>query len=220
MPAALLDVDGTLVDTNYHHALAWYRAFRGEGIVLPVWRLHRHVGMGGDRLVAAVAGDEVEARLGDRLREAWRERFDELLPEVAPLEGAAGIVGDLRARRLTVVLATSSIQSHLDAFVDLLGVRDEVDGWTTADDVERSKPAPDLVEAALERAGTREATLVGDTPWDCHAAADAGVPCVCVMTGGFSEAELREAGAVAVFGSIEELRARLDETPLGAGRAA
>ena len=93
MPAALLDVDGTLVDTNYHHALAWFRAFRAERIVLPMWRLHRHVGMGGDKFVSAVAGDEVEQRLGDHLRDAWEKRFDELIDETEPLAGARELIG-------------------------------------------------------------------------------------------------------------------------------
>ncbi len=211
MRAVLLDVDGTLVDTNYHHALAWSRAFRRHGIVLPLWRLHRHVGMGGDKYVAALAGEEVEARLGDALREAWEEEFDPLLDECEPLEGASELVDELRARGLAVVLASSSITPHLDAFIDKLGVRDRVDGWTNKDDVEASKPDPDLVAAGLAKAGTDDAVLVGDTPWDVEAARRAGIPTVCVMTGGFSRAELEEAGAALVVESIPELRRRLDD---------
>ncbi|MBA2615749.1 MAG: HAD family hydrolase [Actinobacteria bacterium] len=212
--AAILDVDGTLVDTNYHHALAWSRAFREHGIVLPLWRLHRHVGMGGDKYVAALAGDEVEERLGDRVRDRWKELFDGLLDEVSPLEGARELMTDLKGRGRTVVLASSAIESHLEAFLDLLDARDVADGWTGKDDVERSKPDPDLVAAALEQAGTREAVMVGDTPWDVESARRAGVETVCVLTGGFSADELRAAGAVAVFESVSELRERLDETPL------
>ena len=212
--ATVLDVDGTLVDTNYHHALVWYRAFRKHGIVLPVWRLHRHVGMGGDKYVSAVAGDEVEERLGDRLREEWEGLFDDLIDEVEPLAGARELIPDLKQRGLTVMLASSAIQTHLDHFLDLLDAREVADGWTTKDDVEASKPDPDLVEAALAKAGTRDAVMLGDTPWDVAAARKAGVATVCVLTGGFSEQELRDAGAVAVFESIVELRERLDETPL------
>ena len=212
--AAILDVDGTLVDTNYHHTLAWNRAFREQGIVVPVWRLHRHVGMGGDKYVAAVAGDEAEERVGDQVRERWEELFDELLDEVAPLEGARELMVDLKERGHVVVLASSAIETHLEAFLDLLDAREIADGWTGKDDVERSKPDPDLVAAALEKAGTREAVMVGDTPWDVESARRAGVDTVCVLTGGFSEAELREAGAVEVFESVSELRERLDETPL------
>ena len=214
--AAILDVDGTLVDTNYHHALAWYRAFRAHKIVLPLWRLHRHVGMGGDKYVAAVAGDDVEDRLGDRLRDEWERRFDEVIDEVSPLAGAAELVRDLERHDRRVVLASSSIERHLDRFLQLLGdARDVADGWTTKDDVEATKPEPDLVEAALAKAGTRDAVMVGDTPWDVEAARRAGIETICVVTGGFAADELRAAGAVAVFESLEELRRRLAETPLG-----
>ena len=216
-PAAVLDVDGTLVDTNYHHALAWYRAFREQGIVLPLWRLHRHVGMGGDKYVGALAGEEVEQRLGDKLRERWEQLFDDVIAEVEPLEGSREFVGELKERGHDVVLASSSIERHLDVFLDKLAVREATDAWTTKDDVEASKPDPDLVEAALAKAGTREAIMVGDTPWDCEAARRAGIETIAVITGGFSEQELREAGAVAVFESLTELRTRLDETPLAGG---
>jgi HAD superfamily hydrolase (TIGR01549 family) len=211
--AAILDVDGTLVDTNYHHALAWSRAFRAHDVVVPVWRLHRHVGMGGDKFVAAVAGEEVERRIGERLREDWEREFDAFLPEVEPLAGALELVRELRRRGRTVVLASSAVRKHAEAFLDKLRAREEVDAWTTKDDVEATKPHPDLVEAALESAGTRDACMLGDTPWDIAAADAAGVPTVCVLTGGFAAAELREAGAAGVFESLEELLAHLDETP-------
>ncbi len=214
-PAAVLDVDGTLVDTNYHHALAWYRAFRRHGVVLPVWWLHRHVGIGGDKFVAAVAGDDVEERLGDTVREEWEGLFDAVIDEVEPLAGAHELLVALKERGHAVVLASSSIEKHLERFLDLLDARDVADSWTTKDDVEASKPDPDLVEAALAKAGTREAVMVGDTPWDCIAAERAGIPTVAVITGGFSRAELRGAGAVAVVESLEDLRERLDDTPLG-----
>ena len=213
--AAILDVDGTLVDTNYHHALAWYRAFRKHGIVLPLWRLHRHVGMGGDKYVSAVAGDDVEERLGEDLRREWERLFDELIDEVEPLAGARELIVALKERGHSVVLASSSIRAHLDRFLEKLDARELADGWTMKDDVERSKPDPDLVRAALEKAGTRDAVMVGDTPWDCAAARRAGIETLCVLTGGFSEQELLSAGAVAVFESIDDLRARLDETPFG-----
>ena len=204
--AVILDVDGTLVDTNYHHALCWARAFREHGIVLPLWRLHRGVGMGGDKYVAALAGDKVEERLGDALRERWAELFDGLLDEIEPLAGARELLRRLKDEGRTVVLASSSIERHLDRFLDVLAARDVVDDWTTKDDVDASKPDPDLVEAALEQAGTRDAILVGDTPWDVKAARRAGIETICVLTGGFSEAELRDAGAADVVESVAALR--------------
>ena len=181
---------------------------------LPLWRLHRHVGMGGDKYVAAVAGEDVEQRLGDELRERWERLFDELLPEVEPFDGAYDVIAQLSERGHRIVLASSAIESHFDAFVDdKLGARELADDWTTKDDVEASKPDPDLVAAALEKAGTDTAVMIGDTPWDCEAARRAGIATVCILTGGFSEAELRDAGAAAVFDSLRTLLERLDETP-------
>jgi HAD superfamily hydrolase (TIGR01549 family) len=179
-----------------------------------MWRVHRHIGMGGDQLVVAVAGEEVERRLGDRLREDWEREFRPLRDECAPLEGAHDLCVELKRRDLTVVLASSSKEDDLDHFLDVLGVRDVVDGWTTADDVERTKPHPDVIRAALEKAGTADATMVGDSRWDVDAAANAGLETVCVTTGGWSEQELRDAGACCVFESLVALRERLDETPL------
>ena len=214
MPAAaILDLDGTLVDTNYHHALAWYRAFRAKGIVLPVWRIHRHIGMGGDQFVRAVAGDDVEERLGDELRDEHSSQFRPLRDECEPLEGAHDLVAALKDRGLVVVLASSSSVDDLEFFLDRLDVRQLVDGWTSKDDVERSKPHPDIVHAAMEKAEADEATMLGDSRWDIESAADAGVPTVTVNTGGWSEQELRDHGAVAVYESLVQLRERLDETP-------
>jgi HAD superfamily hydrolase (TIGR01509 family) len=213
-PAAILDVDGTLVDTNYHHALAWYRAFRRNGIILPVWRLHRHVGMGGDQLVAAVAGDEAEEGKGDDIRAAEKELYSELIGEVEPFEGARELLSELKERGHVVVLASSAKEDELDHYLDLLDARELADDWTTSADVEATKPHPDLVLAGIQKAGAGEAVMIGDTPWDCEAAGRAGVATIAVLTGGFAEEELRGAGAVAVFESIADLRGRLDDTPL------
>ena len=215
-PAAILDIDGTLVDTNFHHAIAWYRAFRQHKVVLPIWRIHRHIGMGGDHLVEALAGEAVEEEQGDDILTAEKVLYSELIGEVEPLEGARNLIEDLKERGHAVVLASSAKQDEVDHYLDLLDARELADGWTTSADVEATKPEPDLVTAAVEKAGGGDAVMVGDTTWDCEAAGRAGVPTVAVLTGGFSEAELREAGAVAVFQSIEELRGALDETPLAA----
>jgi HAD superfamily hydrolase (TIGR01509 family) len=211
-PAAILDVDGTLVDSNYHHALAWHRAFRSYGLVVPVCRLHRHVGMGGDKFVAAVAGPETEKRLGDAVRARWEKLFDELLVEVEPFAGARELIVELKQRGHQVVLASSAIEKHLNVFLDKLEARQLVDGWTSKEDVEHSKPAPDLLTAAMELLGTSDALLVGDTPWDVAAARDAGIKTIGVLTGGFSHAELYEAGSIAVYDSADQLRQDLDES--------
>jgi HAD superfamily hydrolase (TIGR01509 family) len=216
--AALLDVDGTLIDSNYHHALAWYRAFRRHDIVLPLWRIHRAIGMGGDQLVPALVGPELDGEKGDDIRAARDEIYTGgLIDEVAPLEGAHELIAELKDRGLRVVLASSSPLDELERYLDLLEARDLADAWTTKDDVEATKPEPDLILAALEKAKTRSAVLVGDTRWDVEAARKAGVETVCLLTGGWSKQELREAGAVVVFESAADLRERLDETPLTAG---
>ncbi len=211
MAAAILDVDGTLVDTNYHHAIAWYRAFRQHGELLPVWRIHRHIGMGGDQLVAALAGEEFEAEHGDDVREAEKALYMALIEEVERLEGAHDLISDLKDRGHDVVLASSAKPDEVEHYLDLLDARELADGWTTSGDVDATKPEPDLVRAAIEKAGADEAVMVGDSTWDCEAAGRAGIPTVAVLTGGFSEAELRDAGALAVYHSIVELRNSLDE---------
>jgi HAD superfamily hydrolase (TIGR01549 family) len=212
-PAAILDVDGTLVDTNYQHAIAWYRAFRQHGVVLPIWRIHRHIGMGGDQLVAAVGGDQVEERLGDRIRAAEKDHYMRLIGEVAPFEGARDLLADVKDRGHRVVLASSAKPDELDVYLDLLDARELADDWTAADDVGATKPAPDLVQVAIHKAAVDRALMVGDSVWDCQAAGRAGIPAVAVLTGGFSQQELRGAGAVAVFESLRELRRRLDQPP-------
>jgi HAD superfamily hydrolase (TIGR01509 family) len=215
---AILDVDGTLVDTNYHHAIAWFRAFRRHFLTLQVWRIHRHIGMGGDQLVAALAGDEVEERLGDSIRNAESELYRELIDEVQTMEGSRELIEDLRKAGNAVVLASSAKEWEIEHYLELLGAREIVDAWTTSDDVERTKPEPDLVHAALDKvdAGPENAMLIGDTVWDVEAAHRAGVETLAVRTGGFSEQELRDAGAKEVFTSVEELRQELRETALRA----
>jgi HAD superfamily hydrolase (TIGR01509 family) len=212
-PAAILDIDGTLVDTNYHHAIAWYRAFLQSGVVLPLWRIHRHIGMGGDQLVAALAGEDFDREHGDDVRAAEKVLYMALIHEVRPLDDARDLVLDLADGR-AVVLASSAKPDEVEHYLDLLDVREQADGWTDSGDVERTKPEPDLVKAAIEKAGGGPAVMVGDSTWDCEAAARAGIETVAVLTGGFSEAELREAGAACVFGSLRELRTGIRSTPL------
>lgn len=214
-PAAILDIDGTLVDTNYQHALAWFEAFVQHGYVLPVWRIHRSIGMGGDQLVAALIGEQADEEHGDAIRAAEQPLYLASIGSVRVLDGARELVRTLSAGDRRCVLASSAKAQEVDHYVDLLDAREVVDGWTTSADVERTKPEPDLVRAALDRLGVDDAVMVGDTPWDIEAATRAGVPTVAVLTGGFSEQELREAGAVAVHPSVRELAERLDETPLG-----
>ncbi|HEY2162014.1 MAG TPA: HAD family hydrolase [Solirubrobacteraceae bacterium] len=216
MAIAVLDIDGTLVDTNYQHALAWFRAFRAREIVLPVWRIHRHIGMGGDQLVGALTDERTERELGEQIRDDEKRHYLELIDEVEPMEGSRDLIEELKRRGHTVVLASSAKRDEVDHYLDQLDARELADGWTTSADVEATKPQPDLVLAALERTGgsPRDAVMVGDTTWDVEAASRAGVGTLTVRTGGFGADELREAGAMAVFESVRELLERLEETPL------
>jgi HAD superfamily hydrolase (TIGR01509 family) len=209
-PAVILDVDGTLVDSAYHHALAWYRAFRSEGIIIPVWRIHRHIGMGADQLIPAVASEELADAKGDAIRRAEGDAYAALIDEVEPLEGANEVLRDLKRRGHTVVLSSSAKQDELDQYLDLLDARGVVDAWTSSADVDRTKPAPDLVQVALDRAGVAEAVMIGDSVWDCEAAKRAGIPSIGLLTGGFCGSELREAGARAIFESLPALRREID----------
>jgi HAD superfamily hydrolase (TIGR01509 family) len=203
---AILDVDGTLVDTNYHHAIAWHRALRAHGHSVQMWKVHRHIGMGGDKIVAALAGEEAEEREGEAIRAAEAEAYGELIGEVEPMGGARELLEGLRGDGTAVILASSAKQGEVDHYLDLLEARDLVDAWTSSADVEETKPAPDLVHTALEKEGDGPAVMVGDSTWDVKAAGKAGIPTLAVLTGGFSEEELREAGAAQVVESIEDLR--------------
>src|SRR5918912_1054700 len=133
--AALLDVDGTLIDANYQHALAWFRAFRQHGIVLPVWRIHRHIGMGGDQLIPALAGGRVERDIGEDLRAAEKSLYLATIDEVQPLPGARDLLRKLKQRGCTVVVASSAKQEELEHYVGVLHAGGLVDAWTSSADV-------------------------------------------------------------------------------------
>jgi len=211
---AILDVDGTLVDTNYHHAIAWYRALRSRGATFPLWRIHRHIGMGGDQLVAALAGDAFEKEHGDAVRDAEAQRYMDLIGEVDVLPGARDLIERLKSDGHTVVLASSAKAEEVEHYLDLLDARELTDSWTTSADVKATKPAPDLVEVALEKAGDHDgAVMIGDSTFDCEAAKRAGVPTLGVLTGGFSEQELLDAGASSVYESPEHLLSEIGQTP-------
>jgi HAD superfamily hydrolase (TIGR01549 family) len=214
---AVLDVDGTLVDSNYQHALAWYRAFRSLGETYPIWRIHRLIGMGGDQLVGALGGDEVEERIGDQARERWVQEADPMMAETALLPGARDLIVALKERGHRVVLASSGKPHHVERALDLLDARAVADDWTTGDDVEATKPAPDLLQVALKKIGEpadAPSVVVGDSVYDVEAAKNAGMPALVVRSGGFGDDELRDAGALAIYDTPGDLAGALDETDL------
>lgn len=214
---AVLDIDGTLIDSNYQHALAWYRALRSVGETYPVWRLHRLIGMGGDQLPTAVGGEELERRVGDRARERQGKEADALLEEMAPLPGARDLLLAIKERGHRLVLASSAQQRHVDVFLDKLDARGIADDWTSSADVGTSKPAPDLLQVALKKVGAppdAPSVVVGDSVWDVEAAKRAGMPAIVVRSGGFGDDELRKAGAIAIYDTPGDLARALDDTPL------
>lgn len=209
--AVVLDVDGTLLDSSYQHTIAWSRAFAQAGVDVPVWRIHRAIGMGGDELVGAVAGDAVEQEHGDAVRERWETEYDELIEETRLLAGAKELLRALDGLGLAVALASSSIPKHAQHAFDLLDADHLANTATTAEDVEQSKPDPELVDEALARLGARSACVVGDSVYDIEAAQRAGVPAYGVLTGGYGRAELLDAGARGVYEDLDDLRAHIDE---------
>jgi HAD superfamily hydrolase (TIGR01549 family) len=207
--AALVDVDGTLIDTNYHHALAWSRSFARCGLHPPLWSLHRAIGMGGDHLVTAVTGADVEEEFGDELRAGWAEEYEPFLAEVWPFLGARELLEVIRSAGHVLVLTSSAPRAHLEHYIGLLDAASLIDAVTSADDAGQTKPAPDLVSVAMGKAGTDSAIMIGDSTWDVIAAAKIGVKTIALRTGGFSTEELDEAGALATYQSLTELTEHL-----------
>ena len=207
--AVILDIDGTLVDSNYQHAVAWQRAFTRCGFDVAAWRIHRLVGMGGDQIVKTLLGDEVEEEHGEAIREAEGETYSEFMPEVAAFEGAHDLIRRLKDGGLTVVLASSAKEDEVEHYIDLLGAGELADGHTSAADVDSTKPEPDLIEVAIEKAGKDSAIMVGDSVWDIEAARRAGLDTIAVLCGGFGEAELTGAGAVTVVETIDQVAGKI-----------
>jgi HAD superfamily hydrolase (TIGR01509 family) len=209
----LLDVDGTLVDSNYLHVDAWARAFARAGHSIPAWRIHRAIGMGGDKLLTELVGERAAAEGGDALADDHDRLFDQRIGEVQPLPGAIALLRLLHESGFMVVLASSARRAEIERYLDLLDVRSVVDAWTTSDDVDRTKPDPDLLQVAIERAGVPALAMIGDAVWDCRAAARAGLPCLALRSGGISSDELEAAGAVRVLADAGELVTVIREEP-------
>jgi HAD superfamily hydrolase (TIGR01549 family) len=213
MPAvdtAIVDLDGTLVDSVYQHVLAWRRAFLEVGLDVPASTLHRAIGMGGDRLVTEVAGAGAEAAIGDDVRALHGRHFQEIIGQVTPTEGAEELLHELRRRELHVVVASSGEAEAAERLLSTVGPDEPLRDWVSGDQAESSKPAPDLLDLALEKVGGSTAVVIGDAVWDVRTAQQRDFAAVGLLTGGVSESELREAGAVAVFRNARELAENLD----------
>jgi HAD superfamily hydrolase (TIGR01509 family) len=214
--AILFDIDGTLLDTNYLHALAWRRAFLEAGQNVPTAELHRRVGMGSDLLIADVLGATAAERLSEQVSAARQRFFDELSSEAVPFNGARELLAAIRARGSLVVLATSAGQADLAPLLKALDAADVVDEVVRGDDVDAAKPRPDVFLAAMQKVnrGPEHCVAVGDSVWDVAAATRSGIGCVCVRTGGTTRHELLEAGALAVYDDAATVLRELDHSPL------
>jgi HAD superfamily hydrolase (TIGR01509 family) len=211
-PGVLFDVDGTLVDTNYLHALAWSRAFRDAGEWVPMNAIHRLVGMGGDQLVPELLGHDSPDATAAR-----PVRYRELIGDARAFPGATDLLRRVHDNGLAVVLATSAPADELSELLKVLAADDHViDAQTTADDVASSKPDPEVFRSAMETASVdpMRALAVGDSIWDVQAARAAGIGCLAVETGGFSQHELSEAGALHVYRDVQELHDQFHTSPL------
>jgi HAD superfamily hydrolase (TIGR01509 family) len=208
----LFDVDGTLVDSNYLHALSWSRAFRDAGEWAPMNAIHRLVGMGGDQLVIELLGHE-----SPESKAARPTHYDELKRDFLAFPHAANLLRHIHGLGLGVVLATSAPEDELRFLRDLLQAEDAIDAHTSADDVAAAKPDPEVFLTAMASGNIdpQRAIAVGDSVWDIKSARTAGIGCIAVESGGFSRHELSEAGAIAVYRDAKELLDQLRTSPIG-----
>lgn len=218
--AVLLDIDGTLVDSNYVHVDAWSRAFRDAGREVPSWRIHRCIGMDGSKLLETLVGSSDSALAGEA-KKLHGEYYAAASADLEVLPGARELLAELNSRGVTVVLATSAPESELSTLRDLLDVEDSVAVVTSGEDAEVAKPEPDIIAVALERSGvgTDDAVMVGDSVWDIESAGRAGVRAIGVRSGGISRGELLDAGAAAVFDDPADLLEHVETSPIFAGKA-
>lgn len=218
--AVLFDVDGTLVDSNDAHAQAWLKAFEEAGVRVEFQNVRCAIGMGGDKLMPAVSGIEEESALGQRISTRRTEIFKtEYLPHLRPFRDAGRLVAALQSRGVIAVAATSAKRDELEALLKIADASSLLGGAATGDDVEDSKPDPDIIQAALQKAGrdthgsrVTRAMMIGDTPYDIEAAARAGLRTIAFRCGGWSDTALRD--AIAIYDGPWELLAALDRSPL------
>lgn len=213
--AVLFDIDGTLVDSNYLHVDAWSQALVDVDRPAPTWVIHRSIGMDSGKLLETLLGDDAD-RLGEQAKERHKHYYERSASRLRPFEHSRELVRALADRGLKVVLATSAPQNEFAILTDLLGIDDAVADSTTSEDVGTAKPAPDVVQVALDKAGVQadQAVMVGDAVWDMEAASRAGVRSIGVLSGGTGRAELVEAGAAVVYDDVAELLRELDRSPL------
>lgn len=203
----LFDVDGTLVDSNYLHTIAWWQSFRRFGHDVPMAEIHRAIGLGGDKLVAHLLGEDRDVEQDTELDSTHGAIFSSHWPELRAFTGASQLIRRCAENGLSVVLASSASKQELAVLRRIIDADDALAGATSSDDAENSKPSPDILKAALKTGGfsAENAVFVGDSVWDVLAASKLGIPTIGIASGGTSEAELREAGAVEVYKDVQAL---------------
>lgn len=212
-PTVIFDIDGTLVDTSYLHALAWRRAMVASGHDVPTWRIHRMIGAASEVLMEELIGE-----VHPEIKDTWKARFDELRPEIRAFPRTAELLAELTRRGATVVLASSSPGELVDGHLEAIDAGDDIAHVLSDADVETAKPSPEVFQVALDRADADpgRTIVVGDATWDVESAHRCGLRTIGVRSGGFSEQELAEAGAVAVYDDVAHLLRELDRSPIGA----
>ena len=213
--AVLLDIDGTLVDSNYLHVDAWQQAFQQTGLTVPAWRIQRAIGSDSSELLDQLIGSQTDA-VKEQAKARNSAAFEGMMPRLEPFDGARDFIEAVAQQGDRVVLATSAPPEELQALLKALDVDDHLHAVTSADDVETAKPEPDIIHIALDKGGVTadQAVMIGDAVWDVIAAGKAGVPCVALLSGGTGRAELLDAGAMAVFDDIADLHASAGDRPL------
>lgn len=213
--AVLFDIDGTLVDSNYIHVDAWSRAFADAGFSVPSWRIHRCIGMDGDKLLESLVGS-ADSAAALEAKDLHSEYYEDASGRLQVLPGARELLQRMDDSGLTVVLATSAPEDELATLRDLLDVEDIVSVVTSAEDADVAKPSPEIVEVALQRAAVdpSNAVMIGDSVWDMKAATRVGVSSIGVRCGGVPDAELRAAGAAAVYEDPADIVEHLSESPI------
>ncbi|MBD7996535.1 HAD family hydrolase [Arthrobacter sp. Sa2CUA1] len=213
----LFDVDGTLVDSNYLHTVAWWQAFRRLDYDIPMAGIHRAIGMGGDKLIGHLLGADPDPEVEEQLDSTHAAVFSTFWPSLRAFDGAAELLRATAGRGLAVVLASSASAADLGALREAINADDAITKATSSSDASESKPAPDILQAALDSAGLEagETIFVGDSVWDIESAGKLGIPTVALTCGGTSEAELRDAGAKQVFAGPRDLLEGLEDSLIG-----
>ncbi|MGW4946968.1 HAD family hydrolase [Actinoplanes sp. NPDC004185] len=212
----LFDVDGTLVDTTYLHAVAWWEALRQFDHDVPMAEIHRGIGMGSDKIIDHLLGTDRDKGADDQMTTAHDILYGAWWERLRPLPGAGDLLRACAGRGLAVVLASSAKEAELNILRKVIDAEEAITAATSSSDAKQSKPAPDILEAALDQSGVdrRQSVFVGDAVWDVKAAAKLDIPCIGLACGGTSAAELKRAGAVATYKDPAELLRDLENSPI------